>query len=228
MTGFPVVVPFRHAWKLTPKQAIALQRQLARLVQIRPIPAGVRWIAGLDAAFSANECVAAVVLWDLARREVAEQQVARAPLRFPYVPGLLSFREAPALLAALKKLDRRPDVLLCDGQGIAHPRRFGIACHVGVLTGIPTVGCAKSLFLGDCREPAKRRGSRAALTDRGERIGTVLRTRDGVRPLYVSAGHLADLPTAENLVLRCAMRYRLPEPARRADQLCGAAAHPTL
>lgn len=223
-----MLASFRHAWKLTPKKAVALQRKLAVRVLIRPLPSGVRWIAGLDAAFSEKECVAAVVLWDLARREVVEQNVARAPLRFPYIPGLLSFREAPALLAALEKLERRPDVLMCDGQGLAHPRRFGIACHVGVLAGIPAVGCAKSLLVGEYRAPAKRRGSRAALTDHGERVGTVLRTRDGVRPLFISVGHGADLATAEDLVLRCAFRYRLPEPVRLADQLCGAAAHPTL
>ncbi|HOW97421.1 MAG TPA: deoxyribonuclease V [Kiritimatiellia bacterium] len=217
--------PIRHSWNLAPAQAIALQGKLAARVSIRPLPSGIRWIAGLDAAFSEDECVAAVVLWDTRRKEVVEQRIARAPLRFPYIPGLLSFREAPALLAALEKLERRPDVLMCDGQGLAHPRRFGIACHIGVLAEIPSVGCAKSLLVGEFREPAKRRGSRAALADRGERIGTVLCTRDGVRPVIVSVGHLANLATAEKLVLRCAVSYRLPEPTRLADQLCGATAH---
>ena len=215
----------RHPWRLTPSQAIALQRKLAVRVRVKPLPSTVRFVAGLDAAFAAEECVAAVVLWDLDRREVVEQHVARAPLCFPYIPGLLSFREAPALLAALKELRQPPDVLMCDGQGLAHPRRFGIACHLGVLAGIPSVGCAKSRLVGEHGEPGRRRGSRAALTDKGERIGTVLRTRDGVRPVFVSVGHLADLPSAEALVLRSAVRYRLPEPTRLADQLCGAVAH---
>ena len=215
-----------HSWALSPKQAIALQRKLAARVRMEPLPSAVRFVAGLDAAFTPDECVAAVVLWDLDRRDVVEQHVARVPLRFPYIPGLLSFREAPALLAALKKLRQKPDVLMCDGQGIAHPRRFGIACHVGVLADLPSVGCAKSLLVGEYREPAPRRGSAAALTDRDERIGTVLRTRDGVRPVFVSVGHCADLPTMKDLVLRCASRYRLPEPTRLADQLCGAVAHP--
>lgn len=219
-------LPESHRWDLTPPQAAALQRELARRVRIRPLPPGVRRIVGLDAAFTPEECVAAAVLWDLERREVLEQSVARRPVRFPYIPGLLSFREAPALLAALEKLKGVPDVLLCDGQGRAHPRRFGIACHLGVLTDLPAVGCAKSLLVGEYREPATRRGSRAALMDRGERIGTVLRTRDGVRPVFVSVGHRADLVTAEDVVLRCALRYRLPEPTRLADLLCGDAAHP--
>ncbi len=217
----------RHSWNLTPSQAIALQRKLAGRVRVAPLPAGVRFIAGLDAAFSREECVAAVVLWALERREVVEQHVARAPLCFPYIPGLLSFREAPALLAVLEQLKRRPDVLLCDGQGLAHPRRFGIACHLGVLTGLPAVGCAKSRLVGQHRMPGLRRGSTAVLMNHGERIGTVLRTQNGVRPLFVSVGHLADLPSAEALVLRCAVRYRLPEPTRLADHLCGVAAHGT-
>jgi deoxyribonuclease V len=222
-----VTALLRHDWNLTPAEAIALQRKLAKRVCAAPLPAGVRFIAGLDAAFTRDVCVTAVVLWDIERRAVIEQQTARRPLLFPYIPGLLSFREAPALLAALKKLRQTPDVLMCDGQGIAHPRRFGIACHLGVLTGLPAVGCAKSLLVGEYREPARRRGSRVALTDRGERVGTVLRTRDGVRPLFVSIGHRVDLTSAEELVLRCAVRYRLPEPTRLADQLCGAAAHGT-
>jgi deoxyribonuclease V len=181
----------------------------------------VRLVAGLDAAFTRDgkRCIGGVVLWDVESREVVEEHVATRPLRFPYVPGLLSFREAPALLAALRKLRRTPDALMCDGHGLAHPRRFGIACHVGVLVDRPAVGCGKSRLVGEHREPALRRGSRTRLTHRGETIGSVLRTREGVKPIYVSIGHRIDQATAERLTLACAIGYRLPEPTRLADRL---------
>jgi deoxyribonuclease V len=132
---------------------------------------------------------------------------------------LLSFREAPAILAALRKLGRRPDALLVDGHGLAHPRRFGIACHLGVLTGVPTAGCAKSRLTGEHREPAARRGARVSLTDGAEEIGSVLRTREGSKPLFISVGHALDLATAERLVLACDAGHRLPEPTHLADRL---------
>ncbi len=214
-----------HDWPASPAEAIALQRALAdrvRTVPLRTLP--VR-IAGLDAAFSRDgrEVIAGVVLWDRARREVIESHVARVPCRFPYVPGLLSFRETPALLTALRRLRSQPQALICDAHGRAHPRRFGLACHVGLWTGLPTVGCAKSRLCGEHPEPARRRGSRRALRHRGERIGTVLRTRAAVRCVYVSVGHLCDDESAVRLVLSCAVRYRLPEPTRLADALVGQA-----
>jgi len=182
-------------------------------------------VAGLDAAYSRDgaSCIAGVVLWDLRERCVVEERVAAQPLRFPYVPGLLSFREAPALLAALRRLRAPADALLCDGHGLAHPRRFGIACHLGVLARIPSAGCAKSRLIGTHREPGRRRGSRAPLFDRDEVIGSVLRTREGVRPIFVSIGHRLDLAAAEALVLACGEGYRLPEPTRLADRLVAAA-----
>jgi deoxyribonuclease V len=181
----------------------------------------LRLVAGIDAAFSADgaQCIAGVVVWDNVESSVCEEAVARRPLTFPYVPGLLSFREAPAVIAALRKLRATPDALMYDGHGVAHPRRFGIASHVGLLTGLPTVGCAKSVLVGDYRMPAVHRGAAAPLVDRGERIGSVLRTRDGVRPVFVSVGHRMDLRACESLVLACTTRYRLPEPTRLADQL---------
>ena len=208
-------------WDVSPSEAIAIQRELSSKVEISELCGPARYIAGLDAAFTPDEkwCVAALVLWDLRDRTVVEQRVARSRCTFPYIPGLLSFREAPALLAALKKLKTQPDVLICDGQGLAHPRRFGIACHVGLLAGLPSIGCAKSILVGKHCELKPARGSKVPLEDRGERIGTVLRTRDGVNPVYVSVGHRIDLPGAEKIVLQCAIRYRLPEPARLADQL---------
>jgi deoxyribonuclease V len=180
-----------------------------------------RLAAGIDAAFSRDGrfCVAGVVVWDLEAREVVETRVARRRLSFPYVPGLLSFREAPAVLAALRKLSADPDVLVCDGHGVAHPRRFGIACHVGVITGRPTLGCAKSRLVGRHREPGRKRGSRTRLWDGGDVVGAVLRTRDGVKPLYLSVGHRVDLPSVVDIVMSCFGGYRLPEPTRLADQL---------
>lgn len=164
-----------------------------------------------------------MVVWDAEAREAIEAHVAWRPLTFPYVPGLLSFREAPAALAVLRRLRMRPDAILCDGHGVAHPRRFGLACHLGVVTGLPSVGCAKSRYVGEHREPGRLRGARSALVDAGERVGTVLRTRRGVKPVFVSVGHRFGLREAERLVLRCAVRYRLPEPTRLADRLAAAA-----
>ena len=208
-----------HRWTLTSRQAIAVQCRLASAVIIAEPENPFRFVAGMDCAFTAGECLAAVVLWDAQRCEVVEQHTAGRPLRFPYVPGLLSFREAPALLAALRKLRRTPDVLMCDGQGLAHPRRFGIACHLGVISGLPALGCAKSRLMGEHETPPSKRGSSAPLLDDGKIIGEVLRTRDGGRPVYVSVGHRLTLAVAREVVMRCVTRHRLPEPTRLADRL---------
>lgn len=209
-----------HSWTLSPREAIALQRRMSGKVVLRALPRDTRLVAGIDCAFSRDGeyCLAVVVLWDAQRESVVEEHRARRKLRFPYIPGLLTFREGPAALAALRKLHRPPDVLMFDGQGIAHPRRFGIASHIGLITGIPSVGCAKSRLTGEHRQVGERRGSHVQLEDHGEVIGVVLRTRDGVRPVFVSPGHLSDLNSARALTLRCATRYRLPEPTRLADR----------
>jgi len=209
-----------HSWRLSPKQAVAVQRRLAARVDRRARRRDVRVVAGIDCAFSPDGalCLAAAVCWDVGECRVVEEQLALRPLTFPYVPGLLSFREAPAMLAALRALRITPDALMIDGQGLAHPRRFGIACHVGVLCDLPCVGVAKSRLVGVHGEPGAARGSRRALRDAGERIGTLLRTRAGVKPVYVSIGHAVDLPTAERWVLRAGAGYRLPEPTRLADR----------
>ena len=180
-----------HSWSVTPAQAVAIQRRLAARVVCRgrvPIP---RLVAGADLAFSPDgkDCIAGVVVWDLPRREIVEQRVARRAVQFPYVPGLLTFREAPALLAALKQLRCEPDVFMFDGQGYAHPRRFGLACHMGVLLDRPSVGCAKTILIGRCIPPAQQRGAAGDLIHNGERIGMAIRTRERVKPLYVSIGH---------------------------------------
>ncbi|HVO22070.1 MAG TPA: deoxyribonuclease V [Candidatus Margulisiibacteriota bacterium] len=214
-----------HRWAVTWKHARAIQQRLAPLVRQVPLDSAPRFVAGLDAAFSPDDrcCLAAAVVWDMREQAVIEQQVAVRRLTFPYVPGLLSFREAPAVLAALRKLRTEPDVLIYDGHGRAHPRRFGVACHVGVILNRPMIGCAKTRLIGTHRAPGWRRGSVAPLIDAGEVIGNVLRTQDGINPVFVSVGHRIDLTGAQQIILACAIRYRLPEPTRLADQLVGAA-----
>jgi len=210
-----------HAWSVTPRQAITIQRELAGRVLRHGSAPRARLFAGVDAAYGegGETCVAAAVLWDRVQDEVLEQHVVTWPVRFPYVPGLLSFRESPAVLAALRRLRREPDVILVDGQGLAHPRRFGIACHIGVLGDRPTVGCAKSILVGQCDEPDPQRGSTSRLCDDDECIGMALRTRDHIRPVYVSIGHRLSLRSAVSWTLACCTHYRLPEPTRLADRL---------
>ncbi|MCP4246329.1 MAG: deoxyribonuclease V [bacterium] len=216
-----------HPWNVTPGRARMIQERLAPRVSANGSLGGVRRVAGADLAFTpdGSRCVAGVVVWDLDTQSILEQTTAVRPVRFPYVPGLLTFREGPAVLAALRKLKHVPDAFMFDGQGLAHPRRFGLACHIGVLIDRPSIGCAKSRLIGRHAEPGQSRGSDAALTHEGERIGTVLRTRAGVKSVYVSVGHRVALPSAVELVLRCCTRYRLPEPTRLADQLVGQAKH---
>jgi deoxyribonuclease V len=211
----------RHRWDLSPLDAIALQARIAaRVVREDNLPAP-RTVAGVDVGFEDGGRVAraAVAVLAFPSLEPVAWAVAREPTRFPYVPGLLSFREVPVVVAALARLPRLPDVVLVDGQGIAHPRRCGLASHLGLVTGLATIGVAKSRLIGTHREPGRRRGARAALRDRGETIGAVLRTRDGVAPLYVSIGHRVGLETAVRLVLACAPRWRLPETTRAAHRL---------
>jgi deoxyribonuclease V len=206
----------RYHAPATLKDAAALQRKLRDLV----LPRGRvrdRLVAGVDVGYKGGIARAAVVV--LRRLEPVEEIVIEEPVAFPYVPGLLSFREIPPLLTAWKRLKTRPDVVIVDGQGLAHPRRFGVACHFGLLTGVPTIGCAKSRLVGEFKRPAPRRGSWSPLRHRGETVGAVLRTQDGGNPVFVSPGHLIGLRRAISVVLACAPRYRLPEPQRRADLL---------
>ena len=210
-----------QAWPTDVPQARAVQESLRGRVIAADKLGVVKTVAGVDVGFERAGAVtrAAVVVLAFPGLEPREQAVARQPTRFPYVPGFLSFREAPAVLAALAQLRRAPDLLLCDGQGIAHPRRFGIACHLGVLTDIPSIGVAKSRLIGTHGAVPKAKGAWAPLVDAGEVIGAVLRTRDGVKPLYVSIGHRVSLATAIDYVLRCTTKYRLPETTRLADRL---------
>jgi len=209
-----------HPWDVSPKEAIAIQRELASRVVRRGRPAGVRRIAGVDCSVdrSRGRAAGAVVVLSYPELDVVELAVAETPLTFPYIPGLLSFRETPVLAEAFRAIAGPIDLLLVDGQGYAHPRRFGLACHLGLLLDLPAIGVAKSRLLGEHRPVGEDAGSRAGLLDKGERIGSVLRTRTGVKPLYVSVGHRISLPEAEAWVLRCCRGYRLPEPARLAHQ----------
>jgi len=213
--------PIPHRWRLSPRAAIALQKRLAREVTQLPLGRVPKSVCGLDAAFSPDgrHCIAGAVSWDVETGCPVEEQVSWRKLQFPYIPGLLSFREAPAILAALRKLRVTPEVLVCDGQGYAHPRRFGIACHVGVLTGLPTVGCAKTRLVGTYVEPGPLRGETAPLWLADEELGTVLRTKDRTRPLFVSVGHRISLNEAVGLVLSWCQGHWLPEPTRLADRL---------
>ena len=210
-----------HNWSLTPRQAIAIQKKLSSAVIREGRPSEIRVAAGLDAAFTRDKkrCIGGVVLWDIFNKKVVEQHSALRELYFPYIPGLLSFREAPALIAALRKLHSRPDLIICDGQGIAHPRRLGIACHIGLITGLPAIGCAKSRLIGEYSEPGIRKGEMSPLRDRDELVGSVLRTRDNVKPVFVSVGHKIELDAAVRIILDCAIGFRLPEPTRLADRL---------
>lgn len=209
-----------HPWDVTPARARELQRELAARVD-RHDPPGFapQRVAGVDVGFEDGGATtrAAVVVLDIDTLQPLDCAIARRPTHFPYVPGLLSFREIPAVLDALALLQTLPDVLLCDGQGIAHPRRLGIAAHLGVLTGLPSLGVAKSLLTGSHGEVPEQPGQWTPLLDRGETIGAVLRTRAGCKPVYISGGHRISLATAVALVLRCTTRYRLPETTRWAD-----------
>lgn len=217
--------PRLHPWPRDAKAAITLQRRLADRVRLVPAPRAARIFAGCDAAFSPDgqRVIAGVVIWDRASGDLIEQVLSTAPARFPYVPGLLSFREVPALLAAFRKIRSSPEVVLADAQGIAHPRGFGLAAHLGLWLETPTVGCAKSRLCGDSREPGEKRGAATKLMGKGEQIGWTLRTRDRVKPLFVSPGHLCDISSAKRLTLAATTRYRLPEPTRLAHQLVTAA-----
>lgn len=209
----------RANWNLTPRQAMRLQERLREQAVLEDRVGRVQFVAGGDIAFDpeTDTAFAGVVVYRLPGLEEIERRSACRRLRFPYVPGLLSFRESPVLLAAFRLLESEPDVILVDGHGLAHPRRFGIACHLGVLLDKPTIGCAKSLLVGEHPEPGIRAGSTAPLTLDGERVGIVLRTRDGVKPIYVTQGHRVSLATAVEIVKACLDGFRIPKPTREAD-----------
>jgi deoxyribonuclease V len=213
----------RHSWSVTPEEAVALQKELRhQVVSDRPIDLdAVRLVAGVDVSVKEGHSQAAVVVATFPDFHVVETVRARRPTPFPYIPGLLSFREGSVLEEAFERLEAEPDVFLFDGMGIAHPRRCGIASHLGLWLERPTIGCGKTLLRGRYRDLAQEKGARAPLIDRGETIGVALRTRTGTNPIFISPGHLADIPTAAELVMRCAPKYRLPQPIRLAHDAAG-------
>jgi deoxyribonuclease V len=217
MKAFPAL----HRWDLTPAEAIRLQQELAARVCLTDDFGRLETVAGIDIGFEARNTVtrAAVAVLRLDDLSFIEGCIARRQTAFPYVPGLLSFREMPAALAALEGLSALPDLLAWDGQGYAHPRRFGVACHAGVYTGLPAIGVAKSRLTGTHETPGDARGDWRPLRDGDEIIGAVLRTRPGVRPVYVSPGHRVGFDSARALALRLVTRYRLPETTRWAHRL---------
>ncbi len=214
-----------HPWTVSPREAIAIQQRLRRFVRLEDdLPDPVTTVAGVDAGFKNGGTLtrAAVPVLNYPAMTLKEQAVAEVPTRFPYVPGLLSFREIPAVLEALARLPALPDLLLCDGQGIAHPRRLGIASHLGVLLDHPTIGVGKTRLIGTHDPVPEEKGAWVPLRDKGEVIGAVVRTRSGVKPLYVSPGHRISVEGAVRWVLACTTRYKLPETTRWAHRLASA------
>ena len=210
-----------HAWDVRPKEAIAIQKSLLDRIRIEDDFGAVKTVAGIDVGFENGNTItrAAIAVLDFETLAPIETVIAHRPTTFPYIPGLLSFREVPAVLEAMLKLKTVPDLLLCDGQGIAHPRRLGIAAHLGLLVDIPSVGVAKSRLTGTHGEVPKEKGSVVPLMDKDEQIGVVLRSRTNVKPLYISPGHRVSIDTAHQLVMKCVTRYRLPETTRQAHKL---------
>ena len=214
-----------HDWDVSPREAVAIQRQLEPLVREEPVDwDAVRTVAGLDVSVRGDRVRAAIVVLDVREMAVVDQSTWEGPVAFPYVPGLLSFREVPALLPALEQLQAVPDVLMLDAQGRAHPRRFGLACHLGVLLDRPALGVAKTLFVGRHGELGAAKGSGVELVDRGDVVGMAVRTREKVKPVFVSVGHRITLVQACQLTVRLAVKYKLPEPTRLAHRLSYAGA----
>ena len=213
---------WEHDWNLSSTEAIQIQKDLRSRVMISPLAdTEVQWIAGVDVGLprGAKIARAAIAVCDYSTMELVDQAIAEIPVPFPYIPGLLSFREMPVILAAIAQLESKPDLFMVDGHGYAHPRRFGLACHLGVWLDQATIGCGKSVLIGvpDALEDA--RGNIALLRDGDETIGAAVRTRDGVKPVYISVGHRIDLESAIRVTLACGRGLRLPEPVRRAHQL---------
>jgi deoxyribonuclease V len=250
MKDKPIGVVHKHRWDVTPVEARKIQEELRGHWKGEDAFGPIRTVAGLDASFvltgsqalkkpasrwnrlrEANRAIGCVVMYRFPEMEELERATSILPLGFPYVPGLLSFREIPVLLAALRKLQTLPDLLFCDAQGYAHPRRMGMASHLGVVLDLPAIGCAKSLLIGSHKTLAHKAGSWVPLIDekaRGERIGAVLRTRTGVKPIFVSQGHRVSLETAIRMTLAVSDGYRIPRPTRDADHLAGEIKRNTL
>ncbi len=207
-----------HGWDLSPREAIALQKTLVAEVRIEPLPNRIKVIGASDISYSRHSdvLIAVILSFRWPSLDLIESAHHVCKTAFPYVPGLLAFREVPPLIEAYRKMRQKPDILLCDGQGIAHPRKFGLAAHLGLCLGIPTVGCAKSRLCGEHESLTLRKGFSKPLLLNGEQVGLVFCSRDGVKPIYLSPGHLADIASSKRLVSRCLRRFRIPEPLRLA------------
>lgn len=210
-----------HPWSISEEEAIQLQLELALRVTTEDTGTPIRYVAGVDVAYrkQSDTLIAAVVLLEADSLQVVESVVVEDTVPFPYIPGLFSLRELPPIVKAFEKIKTAPQLIVCDGQGIAHPRRFGLASHLGVLFDIPTIGCGKTRLLGEYFEPDLQRGAFSPLVDNGEVIGSVLRTQEHIKPIFVSIGHRISLQSAREWILRLSPRYRLPETTRQADQL---------
>lgn len=206
-------------WPENINDARAIQIALKNKVKIIPFRKNLRFIAGVDASFSEDKVIGVACLYNYPELTLKAESFAVTEVSFPYIPGFLSFREGPVIIEALNKLKIKPDVILFDGQGIAHPKGLGIASHIGVLLDMPTIGCAKSRLVGEYKEPKLKKGEWSPLKYNHDVIGAVLRTKNNVKPVFVSPGHRIDLQTAIDFVLNCTRKYRIPEPLRRADYL---------
>jgi len=211
--------PCLHPWNVTPQQAIRIQKTLAKRVVLKRTFSGIETIGGADAAYSGKgAALGAIVILSFPEMEIIETATATKKSTFPYIPGLLSFREGPVLIRAFEKLTVRPDVLILEGQGLAHPRGFGLASHLGVWLNLPTVGCTKTPLLKHPTSVGRSKGDVQYLSRDGEEVGAVLRTKKGVKPVFVSPGHLIDLETSLQLILGTCTRFRMPQPLRLAHQ----------
>ena len=207
-----------HKWNVSPKEAIEIQKRLKQKVRIEPLQKEVKYIGGADISFNRGESTvyATIVVLRLSDLEEVERSLVVGTIDFPYIPGLLSFREVPILWEAWQQLKQKPDVLVLDGHGIAHNRRFGVASHFGILADVPTIGCAKKIFVGTHQELSEEAGNMVGIYDENELLGAVLRSRSKVKPIYISVGHRITLPDALRIMQQCITKYRLPEPTRQA------------
>lgn len=227
-----------HPWGVSPSEAIVIQKDLHSRLILDEAPQAIQTVAGIDVSFTRGQrrLFASIVVIDLTRpyREsnrpfsIIETAVGSLEVDLPYIPGLLSFREIPVVLSAWKKLEHRPDCLVCDGQGLAHPRRMGLAAHLGLIVDRPSIGCGKTRLIGEYQAPGPNKGDRSSLVDREEIVGTVLRTRKRVKPIFISQGHRMTLEAAIKIILSCQVRHRLPEPIRMAHRLANEARRKNL
>jgi len=215
-----VELKYQHDWKVTPQQAISIQKELQKKIITKDSFGEIKQVAGVDVGFEEEGKItrAAIAILDFPSLQLNEVVIGRCKTEFPYVPGLLSFRELPAVIKGLEKLEQLPDLLLCDGQGFAHPRRFGLACHLGLITDIPSLGVGKTRLIGKYQEVPNQKGTWQPLMGKEECIGAVLRTRVNVKPIYISIGHRICLETAIDFVMQCTTRFKLPETTRIAHK----------